>query len=162
MSIFDRFKDLFKTKDDTFAKIPEHELREVEPTDIEPEQITEAKRYHGRKEVADRSFLKVLLGIDPATTAWCAAFVNAIEKRCGRTGTGKLNARSYLHYGTPTATPKLGDIAVFKRGNSSWEGHVGYYIFQDDNGILVLGGNQSNKVCYKYYPKAALLGYRKP
>jgi uncharacterized protein (TIGR02594 family) len=161
MSIFDTIRDYFK-KDDTFSKIPEHELKEVEPVELEPLQIIKAKVWHGKKEVEDKIVLKQLLGIDPSTTAWCAAFVNAIEKQCGRAGTGKLNARSYLNYGTPTSRPEKGDIVVFKRGNSSWEGHVGYYMSQDENGILVLGGNQSNKVCYKYYPKASLLGYRRP
>ncbi len=167
MSIFDTFikdiKDyLKKNKDDTFSSIPEHELKEVTPESLEPFQIKEAKRFHGMHEVNSNTYLKSVLGFDPATTAWCAGFVNMIEKRCGRSGTGKLNARSYLNYGTPVSKPQLGDIVIFKRGNSSWEGHVGYYMSQDENGILVLGGNQSNKVCYKYYPVASVLGYRRP
>ncbi len=161
MGIFDNIKNYFK-KDDTFSKIPEHELLEVAPNSLEPPQIIEAKKYHGKREEYDNAVLRGLIGFDPYTTAWCAGFVNAIEKKCGRKGTGKLNARSYLKYGTPVTTPKLGDIVVFKRGNSSWEGHVGYFMLEDSNGILVLGGNQSNKVCYKYYPEASLLGFRRP
>lgn len=161
MSIFDTILDYFK-KDDTFSKIPEHDLKEVAPLDLEPKQITLAKKWHGKREVEDNAALRSFLGFNPANTAWCAGFVNAIEKQCSRPGTGKLTARSYLKYGTPVSEPKLGDIVVFKRGNSSWQGHVGYYISQDINGILVLGGNQSNKVCYKYYPKDSLLGYRRP
>jgi len=160
MSIINRIKEYFK-KDDTFSSIPEHNLVEVKPEVLEPMQITEAKKWHGKHEVRDRGLLKSLLGFDPSTTAWCAGFVNAVENRCGRSGTNKLNARSYLKYGATTDTPQLGDIVVFKRGNSSWEGHVGYFMQRDENGILVLGGNQSNKVCYKYYPIASLLGYRR-
>lgn len=161
MSIFDTIKDYFR-KDDTFSSIPEAELKEVAPETLEPQQITEAKKYHGKHESRDNTVLKLLLGFDPATTAWCAGFVNAIEKKCGRKGTGKLNARSYLTYGSTVTTPKLGDIVVFKRGNSSWEGHVSYFVSKDKEGILVLGGNQSNKVCYKYYPEESLLAYRRP
>lgn len=161
MSIFKTIKDALK-KDTTFAGTPEHELPEVAMTDLEPQQITTAKLFHGKHETYDNVTLRALIGFDPAQVAWCAGFVNAIEKRCGRSGTGQLNARSYLKYGTPVTIPQLGDIVVFKRGNSSWEGHVGYFVSQDNNGILVLGGNQSNKVCYKYYPTASLLGYRRP
>ena len=161
MSIFDTIKDYFN-KDNTFSDVPEHALPEVAPETLEPLQIIKAKVWHGKKEVEDIIVLSLLLGFNPSTTAWCAGFVNAIEKQCGRKGTDALNARSYLKYGTPVTTPQLGDIVVFKRGNSSWEGHVGYYMSQSDSGILVLGGNQSNKVCYKYYPKASLLGYRRP
>jgi uncharacterized protein (TIGR02594 family) len=127
-----------------------------------PKQIQFARLYLDLHEKHDTQELKKLLSFNPVTTPWCAGFVNAIEKMCGRKGTGKLLARSYLEYGKGVTTPKLGDIVVLKRGNSSWQGHVGYYIERDTKGILVLGGNQSNKVCYKYYNPGDLLGYRRP
>lgn len=129
---------------------------------IEPNQIYVAKKYHGWSEKANKAELTELLGINPVTTPWCAAFINAIEKKCGRKGTGKMLAREYLKYGKPVSTPQLGDIVVFKRGNSSWQGHVGYYAGEDKDRILSLGGNQSNKICYAYYPKKDVLGYRRP
>jgi len=134
---------------------------EVPKEVVEPLQITHAKYYHGRDEIDDNISLSVLLGFNPAKTAWCAGFVNAIEKKCGRKGTGKLNARSYLKYGEGVSRPQLGDIVVFKRG-LPWQGHVGYYISRDADGILVLGGNQNNKVCYKYYAVSDVLAYRRP
>lgn len=159
MSIFDTIKDYFK---DYYKDIPEVKPNKVKEQELEPKQITFAKDYHGKHEVEDNAQLKALLGIDPAKTAWCAAFVNVIERKCGRKGTGKLAARSFLTYGDEVSTPQLGDIVIFKRGKLPWQGHVGYYMSQDKNGILVLGGNQSNKVCYKYYAKDALLGFRRP
>ncbi len=138
-----------------------YEGKIIDPTLDEPDQIRRAKLYHSMDETKDNNKLGDLLGFNPATTPWCAGFVNAIEKQCGRKGTGQMLARSYLKYGTPVSTPKLGDIVVFKRGNSSWQGHVGYYISEGSDGILSLGGNQSNKVCYKYYPKKDVLGYRR-
>lgn len=128
----------------------------------DPEQIRRAKAFLGCHEVEDKVVLKSFLGFNPATTPWCAGFVNAVEKRCGRNGTGKLLARSFLKYGTAVGTPRLGDIVVFKRGNSSWQGHVGYYISEENGKVLSLGGNQSNKVCYAYYPKSSVIGYRRP
>jgi uncharacterized protein (TIGR02594 family) len=131
-------------------------------TASDPLHVRIAKRYHGWREKEENNELKKLLGFNPVTTAWCAGFVNAVEKMTGRKGTGKLLAREYLKYGAPTSKPKLGDIVVFKRGNSSWQGHVGYYVSEDKNGVLSLGGNQGDKVCFRYYPKKDVLGYRRP
>lgn len=124
--------------------------------------LKEAKKYLDMHERTDNKTLKKLLGFDPAKTPWCAGFCNSIEQACGRKGTGKLTARSYLKYGTPVDNPLPGDIVVFKRGALPWQGHVGYFVKQVGDQILVLGGNQSNMVCYKYYPVKKLLGYRRP
>ena len=103
-------------------------------------------------------------GVMDDETAWCAAFVGAMLKRAGIKGTGKLNARSYLDWGTPVARKNAlpGDVVIFKRGSSSWQGHVAFFV--KDRGALidVLGGNQSNAVNVKGYQAAALLGIRRP
>lgn len=101
-------------------------------------------------------------GIKDDETAWCAAFANAMVKRGGREGTGSLLARSFLKWGVELKTPRLGCIAVFKRGNSTWQGHVGFYVGETATHIRVLGGNQSNAVNVRSYPKSKLLGYRWP
>lgn len=103
-------------------------------------------------------------GVTDDETAWCAAFVGAMLKRAGIKGTGKLNARSYLDWGTPVdrKDAQPGDVVIFKRGSSSWQGHVAFFV--KDRGALidVLGGNQSNAVNVKGYQSAALLGIRRP
>jgi uncharacterized protein (TIGR02594 family) len=102
-------------------------------------------------------------GVKDDETAWCAAFVGAMLKRAGMKGTGKLNARSYLQWGVPVERKdaRPGDVVIFKRGNSSWQGHVAFFV--KDRGALidVLGGNQSNAVNVKGYQAAALLGIRR-
>ena len=102
-------------------------------------------------------------GVTNDETAWCAAFVGAMLKRAGIKGTGKLNARSYLDWGTPVdrKDAQPGDVVIFKRGNSSWQGHVAFFV--KDRGALldVLGGNQSNAVNIKGYSAKALLGIRR-
>jgi uncharacterized protein (TIGR02594 family) len=102
-------------------------------------------------------------GVKDDETAWCAAFVGAMLKRAGMRGTGKLNARSYLGWGTPVdrSDAQPGDIVIFKRGNSSWQGHVAFFV--KDRGALidVLGGNQSNAVNVKGYQASQLLGIRR-
>lgn len=96
-------------------------------------------------------------------TAWCAAFVGAMLARAGIKPTGSLAARSYLKWGTPVglAEVKPGDIVVFQRGDSSWQGHVGFYVKHDATTISVLGGNQANQVSIAKYPQAKLLGIRR-
>ncbi|WP_378186877.1 TIGR02594 family protein [Aquimarina sp. W85] len=94
-------------------------------------------------------------------TAWCAAFINWCCKEAGLPYSNKLTARSWLKIGNQTSQPKLGDIAVFWRGSpDSWQGHVGFYIRENVGWIYVLGGNQSNQVSIKAYPKSRVLQYR--
>ena len=101
--------------------------------------------------------------LDPAVTAWCAAFVDATLKQSGGQGTGKLNARSYLDWGNPVDQPQRGDIAVFSRGDpNGWQGHVGFFDgYAEDGSIRVLGGNQGDAVSIANYSPDSLLGFRR-
>lgn len=95
-------------------------------------------------------------------TAWCAAFQNAILKRCGLPTTGRLNARSFLEIGIETNQPELGDIVVLWRiAKSSPFGHCGFFISKDANYVYILGGNQTNTVNIQKFPVNQVLGYRK-
>lgn len=102
--------------------------------------------------------------INPANTPWCAAFVNGCERKVGNKGTGMLNARSFLDYGTVVelVDAKRGDIAVFNFENSSWAGHVTYVDTPGTDVLVCLGGNQSDEVCRQRYPTSKLLGIRRP
>ena len=101
--------------------------------------------------------------LDPATTAWCAAFVNATLKQSGTEGTGKLNARSYMDWGQAVDKPQRGDVAVFSRGDpNGWQGHVGFFdSYNPDGTIKVLGGNQGDSVSLANYSPENLLGFRR-
>jgi uncharacterized protein (TIGR02594 family) len=101
--------------------------------------------------------------LDPAVTAWCAAFVNSTLEQSGVAGTGKLNARSYMNWGEAVDQPQQGDVAVFSRGDpNGWQGHVGFYDGTNDDGsIRVLGGNQGDSVSIASYSADSLLGYRR-
>ena len=128
-----------------------------------------AKKYLGLEECRDREALIKLfslagLRVDPETTPWCAAFVNSIEHLCGREGTGRLNARSFLNYGEEVDIDEAvpGDICVFTRANSPTLGHVAYYYDSvDENTIKVLGGNQGDKVCIENHSLDNLLSVRR-
>jgi uncharacterized protein (TIGR02594 family) len=130
--------------------------------------INTAKSVLGMNEKAQKDTLAKFLAkgginIDPSKTAWCAAFVNATLQENGLSGTGALNARSFLNWGSEVKTPKLGDVVVFSRGSDPNAGHVGFFKGFDENGdILVLGGNQSDSVNIQSYSKDRLLGFRRP
>ena len=130
--------------------------------------ITTAESALGLNENKQKETLTNFLSaggvdIDPSQTAWCAAFVNATLAKTGLDGTGALNARSFLEWGTGVDTPQLGDIVVLSRGNNPAQGHVGFFKGFDANGdILILGGNQSDAVSVSSYSKDRLLGFRRP
>ena len=98
--------------------------------------------------------------LDDSTTAWCSCYMNKKIQDAGGKGTRSASARSWLRWGREVPVPDEGDLVVFKRGNSSWEGHIGFYVSSDDESVLVLGGNQHNTVKLSRYSLNDVLGYR--
>lgn len=95
------------------------------------------------------------------STPWCSAFVNWCLGKAGIEGTDSGWARSWAEWGQPVDAPRLGALAVWARGRDSANapvrtGHVAFLVEDLGDGLLVLGGNQSDRVCLKAYPK---LGY---
>lgn len=75
---------------------------------------------------------------------------------------GLLGARSWLRLGRET-TPRLAAVMVFWRGaKDGWEGHVGFYAGEHGSNYLILGGNQSDSVCYAWIHRDRLLQARWP
>lgn len=102
------------------------------------------------------------VNLDPAKTAWCAAFINATLGKAGMTGTGSLMARSFLKWGQEVSEPREGDVVVLSRGSDPASGHVGFFKGYAENGdIILLGGNQSDSVSEQAYSRSRLLGYRR-
>jgi len=99
-------------------------------------------------------------------TSWCSAFVNWCVERAGYVGTRSALALSWLEWGRATRTPRTGCIVIFSRTGGF--GHVGFYLGEIENDVLVLGGNQHNPETNRYevnvrrYPKGRLVGYRVP
>lgn len=103
------------------------------------------------------------LGASDDEVAWCSAFANWCMARAGIAGTNSAAARSWLTWGVPLAVPRAGCVAVFKRGLSAWQGHVGFYLGTTSAGnVVVLGGNQSDAVTVTTCQHGDLLGYRWP
>ena len=95
-------------------------------------------------------------------TPWCAAFVGAMLKRAGLTGTGSLLARSYLGWGEAIDVGRSGAIVVLKRNGDPGAGHVGLFLGTTNERVFLLGGNQSDAVTVESFAASAVLGYRWP
>ncbi|MFA0964567.1 TIGR02594 family protein [Roseivirga sp. BDSF3-8] len=105
-------------------------------------------------------------------TAWCSAFMNWCVEMAGYAGTNSAWALNWRHWGQE-AEARRGAIAVFKRfvfknDQRYTFGHVGFYLGRDpdkDERVLILGGNQGNRVKVSSYPVKSrsyeLLGFRR-
>ncbi len=93
---------------------------------------------------------------------WCASFVCYCLEMAGYQSTNSRAARSFEKWGTETKTTKIGDIVVFWRKSlNSGLGHVGFFAGYDKIGnVIVLGGNQSDKVCFANYKTDKILSFR--
>ena len=103
-------------------------------------------------------------------TAWCSlvAIYSAIEaervKDVSRYKQMLVNqginatARSWekLDTGLTLDDAKFGDLVVFKRLGSTWKGHIGFYAGNDNENVIVLGGNQSNSINFAKYKSSQL------
>jgi len=136
--------------------------------------IDTAYEYIGFTETTHRTELKSLLGIDPRTVEWCAAFVNSVLQKNNIEGSESVSptplmARSFLDWGDPIdhkkEDPQVGDVVVFPRGRASWQGHVGFYLdtieLDGKKYWRILGGNQRNSVNIELYDPQKVLGVRR-
>ena len=95
--------------------------------------------------------------------SWCSSFVHWTLAGVGIRGTGSALARSWLAWGDPLETPRPGCIAVLWRDDpASWRGHVAFFLREDGDDIVLLGGNQLGTVCEQRHPRAQVLAYRWP
>lgn len=97
-------------------------------------------------------------------TPWCAAFVGSVLASLGLPHTGKLNARSYEHWGEPVALQDAqpGDVVVLWRiSPSAWQGHVGFFAGIDGDRVILRGGNQGNRVSDARYPVSRIVAVRR-
>ncbi|WP_028164124.1 hypothetical protein [Bradyrhizobium elkanii] len=117
-----------------------------------------ARQHLGEDEIKDQTklsgfFREQGIKVNPATTAWCAAFVNANLKQAGLKGSGSLVATSFLNYGSAVKSGDVqaGDIGVLARGRRAGQtgGHVGFLTGNTRKNprtgeleVEMLGGNQ--------------------
>jgi len=94
-------------------------------------------------------------GRETDEAAWCAALV----LHCLRATREKVDypakphrARSWETYGTPLAERKVGAVVVVSPTPGTRRRHVGFYLADEGDRVVLLGGNQDDQVNEKSYP----------
>ncbi len=132
-----------------------------------------AQKYVGQAEVKgwqhNPQILEWWRNIDMAwihddETAWCAAFVGGVLHEAGLPFEKSAAARSYQDYGVTLPGPAVGCVVTFWRGNpEAATGHVGFVVGRDEEmNLMVLGGNQGDRVCIKPFDTGRVLSYTWP
>jgi uncharacterized protein (TIGR02594 family) len=138
---------------------------DAKPADKRPPWLAKAESYLGFHERPGNRGIEEFIALAKCGESgdpWCAIFVNACLEAAGLRGTRSAMARSFERDGNfvKLAGPALGAIATMWRDSpSSGSGHVFFYLGENENGVLALGGNQSDRVCRQYEPRARITGY---
>ena len=101
-------------------------------------------------------------GIKDDAVAWCAAGAGAWLWRSGHGRSGSLAARSYETWGVGLSKPALGAVGVKKRKGGGWLGHVGFVVGASAAKIILLGGNQNDRVSVASFDRDEFTGFRWP
>lgn len=136
----------------------------------EPNWLTLARTYLGVAEIKGPQHNPKILdlwkaaklgGIKNDEIPWCAGFVGGILEMSGIRSTRADSARSYLNWGVKLERAIIGCVVVFERGPAS--GHIGFVVGRNAKGnLIVLGGNQGDKVSIAPFDSARAIGYRWP
>ncbi|HEY9008832.1 MAG TPA: TIGR02594 family protein, partial [Ohtaekwangia sp.] len=140
------------------------------PEASEPAWIRIAKGELGQEESEFGNNPRILqylqsTGLDKSLsstqeTPWCAAFVNWTMETAGEKSTNSARALDWADYGTKLKKPALYGLGVMKRKGG---GHVGFIVGQTAQGdIVLLGGNQSDKVSYSAYKMSKFVEFVYP
>lgn len=136
----------------------------------DPGWLQTAWREEGQREIEPGANARILEYLASVTTlptelsqsdetAWCACFAQWCYAQVGIGGKNSARAIRWNEWGRE-CDPTRGSLAVFER----WErrrlvgGHVGFFLEDRGDQILVLGGNQSQSVSQAEYPKNGLKG----
>lgn len=101
--------------------------------------------------------------VDDDHQPWCAVFASAILKRCNIAPPRRFrSARAFMLWGKP-CEQQPGAICVLWRDDPKGpHGHVGFFLYEKDGRVFLLGGNQGNQVSVHGFPVERVLGYRRP
>ncbi len=133
----------------------------------EPRWLTIAKGELGVKEVSGAGDNPRIVEYHQTCTlkatedsvAWCSSFVNWCLEQSGIRGTKSAAAASWRAWGNDFDEGRLGCIVVMRRTGGN---HVGFYLSEDEDGVNVLGGNQSDAVNVRHFPFEIITNYKWP
>ena len=128
--------------------------------------IVEARRYVGMAEIPGKqhnptiqNWLRTLKAWwSDDETPWCGTFVAYCCRIAGRSVPKDwFRALAWAEAGERLTAPAYGCIAVFNRAGG---GHVGFVVGRDRVGnLMILGGNQGNKVSIAKFSKERVVAY---
>lgn len=95
-----------------------------------------------------------------AKTAWCGAFVSAMLEQSGYKSPHSAAAAKYMDIGKACPIDTLYSVLVLRRGTTQF--HVAFNAGFAGDQVMLLGGNQSNKVCIKLDSQSKILSARLP
>lgn len=106
-------------------------------------------------------FHSVSGGFSTDEVPWCGSFVNWCMKEAKFRITVKNPARalSWVNFGTGSAVPYIGAIAVKTRVGG---GHVGFVVGVEGKYVYILGGNQSDEANIRKYKISDFSTYQLP
>ncbi len=96
---------------------------------------------------------------------WCGLFMAVVAKRAGKIApNAPLWALNWGNFGKHIDKAMFGDVLVFTRRTAEGKkaGHVGLYVAESATHYHVLGGNQTDKVCFTQIAKSRLYTARRP
>jgi len=94
---------------------------------------------------------------------WCSAFACWVMERAKKRSPRSARARSWAKWGREVVQPIYGDVIVLSRGNNAYTGHVGFFVaLHGEDRILLLGGNQSDRVKVSSFPLKKIVAIRRP
>lgn len=135
---------------------------------IEPPWLVEARKSIGQSETMGpndspwiRSILAKLGGSWILGQPWCGGAVAHWMQSVGLPVPKHwYRAKAWLDYGEAMAAPAVGCIVIFGRDGG---GHVGLLVGEDEKRrLMVLGGNQGNRVSIAPFDRSRMIGFRWP
>jgi uncharacterized protein (TIGR02594 family) len=135
----------------------------------EPEWMAYARQFLGLKEIPGTThnptivdwLVQLRAWWRDDETPWCGVFCAHVMSHSQIVLPQHwYRARDWLNWGESLGSPTPGCIVVFSRQKG---GHVGFVVGQDIDGhLMVLGGNQGNRVSVMPFDRQRVLGFRWP
>lgn len=124
-------------------------------------EYDETRGVNGKHNPRISEYQKTIPGNEKADdqTDWSSAFAEWSLNKVGILGPKKRNARAWANWGREVKSPELGAIAVF---NFQGTEHVGFILGETPDSLVVIGGNEVDRVEARRYYKHDVVTYRMP
>jgi uncharacterized protein (TIGR02594 family) len=167
ITIFDKIGELIEV----FKKVGDEVVLVVEgesSSPSKPKWIEIAEKEIGQTEIPGIKHNPRIIEYHSKTTlkastdevAWCSAFANWVMEKAGIIGTQNARALSWKSWGKRIDKAVYGCLAVFDYGGG--KGHVGFVVGKKDDRLLVLGGNQGDKVQITKFKTGKIVAFVAP